>query len=513
MKDVYDKLLDYQKPHLNNVINTLLDHKRGLDLSDTGTGKTYCNVAASILLNKKLFIICPKSVIMSWLDVIEYFGADYYGVANYELLRNCKYMYKGEKIVCPYIERIEYEKPSTDPHNHEPKKVVQYFWKDLPQDILFIFDEAHRCKNSRTLNYKMLKALNAQDINIMLLSATLSDKIENFKLAGLVLKLYNRTRNYKTWLTKITRGTNSIKAIHNLIFPQYASRMKIADLKNVFQNNNIHSNCYEMECAKEIQEMYDVIEEETKRLKQLEDNSGCELARILYARMRIEQLKIPTFIKLAKEQLNKGNSVTIFVNFTNTLLTLKDELNTECVIYGEQTMDDRNANIMSFNNDKERVIICNIRSGGVGISLHDTKGVYPRISIISPSFSAQDIIQVLGRIHRANGKSEVNQYIVYCAKTVEEKICESMSEKINNIAHLNDGEVTQNYQIKGMNVDLNEKGSYSQMFTHQDKKKLSEENKIKYTELIKKREEILTNIEQLRTTLRNVDDQITKLFL
>ena len=124
-------------------------------------------------------------------------------------------------------------------------------------------------------------------------------------------------------------------------------------------------------------------------------------------------------------------------------------MKTNCVIYGEQTLEDRIKNIDDFNNDKSRIIVSNIRSGGVGISLNDTHGEYPRVSLISPSWSAQDIIQALGRIHRANTKTSVRQKIIFCSGTIEENICKNMVEKIKNISSLNDGDLG-SYQIEGL---------------------------------------------------------------
>jgi SNF2 family DNA or RNA helicase len=199
--------------------------------------------------------------------------------------------------------------------------------------------------------------------------------------------------------------------------------------------------------------------------------------------MKIEQLKIPTFVKMAKESLDNGCSVAVFVNFTETLKTLKQELNTSCVIYGQQTTTERDRSIRMFNEDKERVIICNIRSGGVGISLHDTKGDFPRISLISPSWSAQDILQVLGRIHRANGKTPVIQRILFCSGTVEERISFSMKEKIVNIAQLNDGDLL-SHEIEGLtkNETKEEISDLGKMFLKMEtlearKKRLQEELK------------------------------------
>jgi hypothetical protein len=297
-----------------------------------------------------------------------------------------------------------------------------------------------------------------------MLSATVCDKPENFALCGYVLGLYSKKREAANWINKANEhstslanlnglSSNPMTGVHARIFPEHACRIRISDLGDAFPANQVLAQCYDMSTAKEIEEQYRLIEEEVARLKKKEESSGCVLAQILYARMRIEQLKIPTFLELAKKYREEGNALAIFVNFTMTLKTLADELGTRCLIYGEQSLEERNKAIRDFGEDRERVIICNIKSGGVGISLHDTNGNYPRVTIISPSWSAQDVLQTLGRTHRANGKSKVRQRIVFCKGTVEEQICTAMKEKILNIAALNDGEM-KSYRITGLTDDV-----------------------------------------------------------
>lgn len=232
--------------------------------------------------------------------------------------------------------------------------------------------------------------------------------------------------------------------------------MRIKDLGNLFPSNQVLAQSYHMDTAEEIQREYNIIEAEVSRLKLAEENSASILAKITYARMRIEQLKIPTLLELIREYLAENAAVAVFVNFTNTLQTISEELKTKCIIYGQQSLEEREVNINNFKNDRSRIIICNIRSGGVGISLHDTIGNFPRVSIISPSWSAQDIIQALGRIHRANGKTPVRQRIVYCQGTIEQQICNKLIEKIQYIAELNDGDINgESYHIPGL-TDGNE---------------------------------------------------------
>ncbi|QGR53832.1 helicase [Moumouvirus maliensis] len=457
-----NKLLDYQIEHVKNLKKTIEVHNRALDASDTGTGKTYTSIALCVELGLKPLIICPTSVIDNWKNVLKYFKADYYGISNYESIHNCKYFTPksgDQKVKCKYIERVKIKKKEGDDFKTKEAEIFSknkmalfsYNWKNVPDDFILIFDEAHRCKNKKTLNSILLyTASMIENMKILMLSATIADKPEKFAIAGFVLKLYPSVKHAINWIGKVdSQYSHSMMGVHNILFNEYASRMKIKDLGDLFPKNDISAECYDMNNAVEIEEQYKIIEEEVEKLKNKEESSGCALSRILYARMRIEQLKIPTIVEQTKKYLKEGLSVAIFVNFSMALQTIADELGTKCVIWGEQTLEDRNKNIKDFNKNKSKVIICNIKSGGVGISLHDTVGNHPRVSLISPSDSAQDIIQVLGRIHRANGKTPAKQYIIFCKGTVEEKICDNMKEKIINISSLNDGNIN-TYEIDGL---------------------------------------------------------------
>lgn len=477
--ELKQKLLPYQIPHTENLIKILDKHNRVLDSSDTGTGKTYSAIATCVALKLKPLIICPKSVLSSWKNVLEHFSASYYGISNYESIQNCKYYTKSsgkDKIRCPYVKRIYTDNDKEEEINYNDAKESQevdnipqtkkderkciYKWT-IPDDMVIIFDEAHRCKNLKTItsvllytlsNTKTVSLMDEQPCKIIMLSATIADKPKNFAICGYVLGIYSPINKAMTWIEKVGKNyDNPMSGVHAILYNEHASRMKIKELGDLFPKNSVKADCYDTDVADEIQKMYKLIEDAIENLKTKEDNT-VGIGAIQYARMRIEQLKIPIYIELAKKYLKEGNAVAIFVNFTESLKTIAKELGSDCIIYGEQTMEERNKNIKDFNTDKSHIIICNNRSGGVGISLHDLNGNYPRVSIISPSWSAQDIIQVLGRIYRANGKTPVRQIIVYAKDTVEEGICNNMKDKIVNIALINDGN-TDSYKIEGLTDD------------------------------------------------------------
>ena len=57
----------------------------------------------------------------------------------------------------------------------------------LPIDTIVVIDEAHRCKNHKSINSTMLQAFRNSNTKILLLSATITEKIDCFKPFGIVL--------------------------------------------------------------------------------------------------------------------------------------------------------------------------------------------------------------------------------------------------------------------------------------------------------------------------------------
>ena len=177
----------------------------------------------------------------------------------------------------------------------------------------------------------------------------------------------------------------------------------------------------------------------------------CILTIILVARRKAELLKVPAFVELALNAYENNKSVAIFVNFNETLdgiiTRLEKKGHEVSVIRGGQTDKKRKTMIDAFQSNKARFIVCNIRAGGVGVSLHDLTGEFARESIISPSYSMFEVKQALGRVHRSGGKTKSIQRVVFAHKSIEEKACIKVRAKIQNLNALNDGDF-----LAGINI-------------------------------------------------------------
>ena len=468
------QLLNYQVPHFYQLEEILRSQKCALDASDTGTGKTYIAIAVARSLGLSPFVICPKSVIPNWIDVAKKFNVKLFGIANYELLKGCKYYTPNlEKVDCPYMEKIK----TTDKTDCVTNKdITDDYYFSLPNDTIIIFDEAHRCKNYKTMTSKLLLSICKSAKKILLLSATISDKIECFKPFGVVFGLYDDTKMFKMWLRKnkkarllqykkttMTEDQIYLDIIHTKIFPTFGSRLKIKELGNMFPSNQVTSQAYMSANHEEIQRQYDIIQDAFKDLKNKRDRSE-GLGRLVLARCTIEMLKVPIMLDIIEEALDSNYSVAVFVNYKDTMYYLAHYFDDcECLIHGDQTMVERQDSINAFQSNRSRIIISIIQAGGVGISLHDIHGGHPRMSVISPTWSGQDMQQVLGRIHRAGSQTPALQRIVFCAGTYEQEICELIQAKLTNISSINDRDLTgpkfsdETYEEKKLSSASNDK--------------------------------------------------------
>ncbi len=430
MEKIKNKLLSYQIQHTENIVRIIKNNNACLDASDTGTGKTYCAIAACNILKLSPFIICPKSVISTWKNVCKYFNVHPHLIINYESLKTGN----------------NYDKLHISENN-------SYKFDKIPSTI-FIFDEVHRCANLETENNKILFAAKLTNTPILIISATIADFPEKFKpffyilnfiepeqvkSSNIDIKKYMRIMD--EW---IFRDNKPLIRIHKMLYPNRSSRMRIDVLGDLFPQTQITATTYtldekrRLEIEKEYKNLYEQLEE-IKKKKDVDKPNPLTIA--MRAHQKIEILKIPLFIELCNDFRHNMYSVVIFVNFTKTLETLCEMLHTTSKIYGEQTTEERMKIIEDFQSNKTNIIICNIKAGGIGISLHDIHGGFPRVSLISPTWSSIDLVQALGRIHRAGGKSKSLQRILYTADTVEEKIADKLKTKLFNINSINNGDL------------------------------------------------------------------------
>jgi hypothetical protein len=211
------------------------------------------------------------------------------------------------------------------------------------------------------------------------------------------------------------------------IYPERGFRMRVSEIPD-FPETQITAEEFTCKEAPQLQEAYaECVRELSGEVKK---KSIIQVTALLRYRQKAEDLKVPLFITLIEEALEGGFSVCMFVNFKSTMQKLKDHFKTAPLVYGAQDSDEREKGRLSFQKNEERVIILNIQAGGESIDLHDTDGKFPRMSLISPTYSGFHLKQVFGRVRRGGGKSKSLQRLIYMADTVERDVCKKVREAL-----------------------------------------------------------------------------------
>ena len=433
-------LKEFQIPSVAKLCAAILKNKAALDGSDTGAGKTYTAVGVARELGMGIAVVCPKAVIYSWNKVIkDHFGMKPEFVLNYESVKTGKYKDIG---VWKSVSKIS---------------TREFFQWNIPKNTLIIFDESHRLKGHGTQNSEIAIAAKKQGYKILCCSATNAINPIELKCVGLITGLY-KTGKWLAFLREhgceqgrfgweFSGDKDVLKKLHADLFLDRGVRVRRDDIKG-FPDSEVIAEAYNIDekSQKELKEVYEEMEKELKYLqaqcKNTKEYQLNSMVIMLRARQQAELIKVPLFVEMAEDALEDGMSVVIFVNFSETVRALSKRLNTNCVVWGENKGNERDVHIADFQADKKRVIIVNIKAGGAGLSLHDLNGNYPRLSLISPTPSAVDLRQALGRVWRDGGKTKSLQKIIFAASTVEEEVCEKVKLKLSALDTINDGDVS-----------------------------------------------------------------------
>jgi superfamily II DNA or RNA helicase len=412
-----------------------------IDGSDLGIGKTYTACGVARELNMDIAVICPKSVMESWRRVIcNHFNMKdkLRGIINYEQVK----IGKKESPFASYIK------------NKKSKK-EEFTWK-LPKNTLIIWDESQKLKNWKTKNSKTCIHALKNGYKMLFCSATAATNPLELRTVGTCIQLFQKGNNaYYNWAyahgvikgrfgLEFVKNDKALKKLHRDIFENRGVRLKRDTIPN-FPESEIIAECYNMDelSVSNINSIYDEMKKELKKLESnIKRDKAGELTAILRARQRCELEKIPLFIDMIEDGIENDMSVVVFLNFTETIKALSERLKTICIFDGKTKDEIRQKNVDDFQDDKERIILVNIQSGGAGLNLQDIHGKYPRLSLISPSFSAVLMRQATGRVWRDSSKTKSIQKIIFVGGTAEEKVCENVREKLHNMDLLNDGDLS-----------------------------------------------------------------------
>lgn len=450
------ELKDHQLEHFSRILDILEKHNYYMDFSRMGLGKTYtCSMAAQYL-GLRLFVVCPVSAQAAWIEMKKY-GVEIEFITSYQSLRGTdRYPPKHG-----YLNRSSVTKK--DKKGNETKKVIftptDEFTQLVKEGILLVFDEGQSIKNSSDQG-KASRALSAAietPSKCAFISGSPYDKEEHSENILRFLSILKQKR--LIWSNPLT-GEKMMKGILDVI--NYCSALEEEQTKNIvteFMDGSPYlslsaakarSLCHrlfteivkkhlysemmpeESEYSlhmeesyiylrdKELQDLSDAISDlgQATRFNGKDvDTDKIEWGAVTLALQRVEMIMVEPMVKFALKILEDPSAkVILSVSFLDVVKELMDQLQAYNPLFidGSVKAIERTKRVNVFNtNDKHRILISTIKTGGISISLHDRVGDHPRHYLLIPTYSIIDIYQASGRIHRTGLKSDAYFYMIY----------------------------------------------------------------------------------------------------
>jgi hypothetical protein len=471
-----DKLRTHQAPPAKELLNLLRQGINCVDLSDTGTGKTYVATAVYNALQVPTLAIVPKISVPDWHSTAAAFS-DTVSVVSYESLRTGRSGFGWWDNTPPPAFRCEtYFKCTScqlivDHENFVPcfahplgihcVEVKKHPWKYgrfhfHPGIKLTVWDEVHRCSAIDSLNGDMLDAAPLT----LGLTATAACSPMQMNHLGKKLGLHQGGPDFYRWARRHGCGkipglpgfhwlkgketqTEIMKSISAEIVPSRGVRVRYTDIPG-FPERTITAKLFDIDGKEEIDRLHTEMKD---ALEKLENRRGsdkdCEhpLTVLTRVRQKLGLLKIPLIVERVQDWVDKGYSVGVFLNFKQEMDELRRRLKVSCFIDGSpEGQKLRQKAMEDFRADKERIILVNSEAGGIAVNLQDIRGEFPRVGEVLPCQSARTFKQLIGRFHREGAKSPCFYELLLAAGTKEIEIHKKLTSKLANLDALNDGD-------------------------------------------------------------------------
>jgi len=445
-------------PYQLNGIAYGVRNKRLINGDDMGLGKTAQSIATLVAGGAKcILVICPATLKENWKrewkiwagkeaivlkDSVKSTWPQYYKVGMCNVFI-CNY----ESLKKFFVESID---QPIDPETGKPKPLRLNHIKFRETIDLFdavIIDELHRAKDGRRQLSKFCMGITKGKQWVLGLTGTPvvnkpKDLISQLHIIGHLQTL----GGYKHFTDRFCQGMNEASNLKEL-------------------NYLLHKNCFYRRLKKDV--LHDLPDKMRSILK-TEINNRAEYAKaennlIAYLRDNLKKTegeitvalrgeamvligilkklsargKIDAMVEQIEEVVEGGEKIIVFAWHKDIVREIRERIPGAVTVVGDNSMDERQRAVDAFQNDpKVQVIICNIQSGGVGITLTASS----RVAFIELPWHPAHADQAEDRAWRIGQKNSVQCTYLLGEGTIDEYIYDIIEKKRSIVAQVTGAE-------------------------------------------------------------------------
>lgn len=298
-----------------------------------------------------------------------------------------------------------------------------------------VIDESHRLKDPTTNQSKIcLRLTQGKEFVYMLTGTPYVNKVSDLFPQLAILGKLNMFGGKKGFLDRYCEGgtgANNLSELNFLLNKYcYFKRVKKDVLKELPDKQRNTLIC-EISTRKE----YDFAVSEFESWLSSKGCSDKDIAKKLRGEILVKMNalrnisakgKIDNAIEFIDEVVGSGEKIVVFANLKDVIKPLKAKYTQAVEIHGEISQDERNNAVQKFQNDPNcKIIICNIKAAGVGLTLTASSTVL----FVEYPWTWADCLQCEDRTHRLGQKEAVSVNYLFGKNTIDERLFNIIKDK------------------------------------------------------------------------------------
>jgi len=169
-----------------------------------------------------------------------------------------------------------------------------------------------------------------------------------------------------------------------------------------------------------------------KRLSQENSERAEHLFRIETLKQKAAMGKLDESVEWIENFLESGEKLVIFATHKEIIRRIAEKFNCKSIT-GETSLKERQAIVDDFqNNPDTKLIVLNIKAGGVGLTLTAASNVL----FLEFPWTPGDLEQAIDRCHRIGQQNSVTAWFFVGKDTIDEEIIEMIGIKQNVVSQV-----------------------------------------------------------------------------
>ena len=439
-------------PYQRNGVAYGINKKRIINGDDMGLGKTAQTIATLTGAGAKcILVICPATLKENWKREWKMWTGKDAMVLNDRVKNTWPQYYKVGMInvfICNYESLKKYFVQAINKPEDKPLRLNHIIFKEtIDLFDAVVIDELHRTKDYKTQLSKFCMGIAKDKEYIIGLTGTPVVNKPMDLLAQLqIIGRLGEFGGYKGFTDRYCQGFNQSSNLKELNYflnkTCFFRRLKKEVLNDLPDKMRSIVSC-------EITTRKDYDKAEAEFISFLRDNLNKTEGEISTA-LRGEAMvkmgilkklsakgKIDAMIEQIREVVEAGEKIIVFATHKDVVAELKQAIPGSVTVIGDDSMDQRQRNVDAFQKNANcQVIICNIQSGGVGITLTASS----RVAFIELPWHPAHADQAEDRAWRIGQKNSVQCTYLLGQNTIDEYIYNIIEKKRAMVAQVTGAE-------------------------------------------------------------------------